>query len=224
MFPVLHTDQPKFPASALEQDVHLPFDNSVINDRSYNHIQIFAQIRQLLLARRSPKISLTSLRDLFNALDASILQHLYQDCLDVSDASRRSHALVLAAQVFVYVTLRQVPPGTPLVCRICSRLQNTIGLALPERAIWTNDKAALLWISYIGLLGIGPADETETFSERLWFLGLFQSSLLEFPQESPLVHDSIYRVMYTFLWDEAYCQAVLADALNDFRVDLGKSF
>ncbi|KAH8199182.1 hypothetical protein TruAng_006651 [Truncatella angustata] len=104
-FPLLHTDQAYLPASILEQAWHPPLDHSILNDSSYYHVRIFVQIRQLLLARQSSVVSLDALRTLLNMADDAILSHLYQDSTDVSDVSRRSRALVLAAHVFTRVDI-----------------------------------------------------------------------------------------------------------------------
>lgn len=153
-------------------------------------------------------ISVEDLRILFNVVDDSILRHLYQDCIDISDASRRSRALVFAAHVFMCVTLRQVPPKSPLLRRICTRLQSTVGLTPTSREIWIEARAALLWIAFVGLLGTGEG--SETCPEGQWFLNLFQSTVQGYQQGFPLGNDGVRRILSTFLWDELYCQPVLA--------------
>lgn len=183
-------------------------DHSVVDGGLYDHGRIFAQLRQLLLARQSPMVSQDALRILFNVTDRSILKHLYQDCIDVSDASRRSFALVLAVHIFMYVALRQVPPQSPLVRRLCTRLQSTVGLTPPAREYWSENRAALLWIAFVGLLGTG--EMTETIPEGQWFLRLFQSTLQGYSHDSPPGNGSLRRILSTFLWDEAYCQPLLA--------------
>jgi hypothetical protein len=152
-------------------------------------------------------ISPEDLRTMLNFVDESILQHLYQDYTDTSDAGIRSHALVLAAHVFMYVTLRQVPLRSPLVRTICTRLQNTLALTTSARETWTDHRAALLWIAFVGLLGTGQ--EAETSPEGQWFLSLFQSTVQRCRPDFPSNVHCIGRTLSTFLWDGHYCQPLL---------------
>lgn len=186
----------------------MPLDRSITNDSSHNHQLVFAQLRQLLLAQKSSMVSLAVVRTLLNVADDAILQHLYQDCIDVSDAGRRSHALVLAAHIFVYITLRQVPSKAPLLRRMCARLQSTLGLVPYTRDTWSGNTAALLWIAFVGLLGTGEGAETSPGEQ--WFLSLFQSILQGYPQDFIPGNGSIQRTLSTFLWDESHCQPLLA--------------
>lgn len=144
-------------------------------------------------------VSLGVVRTLLNVTDHAILQYLYQDYIDVSDAGRRSRALVQAAHVFMYVTLRQVAPKAPLVRRMCARLQSTIGLAPYARDTWSGNRAALLWIAFVGLLGTGEG--AKTCSGEQWFLSLFQSTVQGYPQDFIPGNGSIQRTLSTFLWD-----------------------
>jgi hypothetical protein len=153
-------------------------------------------------------VSLEVLRTLFNVVDDSILRHLYRDCIGLSDASRRSRALVLAAHVFMYVTLRQVPPKSPLVRRVCTRLQSAVGLSPTARETWTDDRAALLWIAFVGLLGTG--ERAETCLEGQWFLNLFRSTVQGYPEDFPPGNGGVRGILSTFLWDELSCQPLLA--------------
>ncbi|KAH6658178.1 hypothetical protein BKA67DRAFT_557350 [Truncatella angustata] len=209
-FPLLHTDQAYLPASIIEQAWYPPLDHSILNDSSYYHVRIFVQIRQLLLARQSSVVSLDALRTLLNMADDAILRHLYQDSTDVSDASRRSRALVLAAHVFTYVTLRQVPPSSPLVRRMCARLQSIVGLTSSAREIWTENMAALLWVAFVGLLGMGTGTGAKTPPGGQWFLALFQCTVQRHPQGCSPGDGSIRRLLSSFLWDELCCQPLLA--------------
>jgi hypothetical protein len=152
-------------------------------------------------------VSLEAMRVQFNVVDESILQHLYKDCVDVSDARRCSCALILAAHIFMCVTLRQMPSKHPLVRRMCIRLQSAVGMTPSAREIWTDNRAALLWIAFIGLLGTG--EMTESCPEGRWFLNLFQSTVQEYLQDFPLSTGSIRRILSAFLWDESYCQPVI---------------
>ncbi|KAL7940226.1 hypothetical protein V8C42DRAFT_259626 [Trichoderma barbatum] len=208
LFPLLHGDQPSLPASVLEHARYPPLHHSIAGDSSCHHAQIFAQLRQLIQARRSSMVSPADLRVLFDVVDDSILQHLYQGCTGASNASRRSHALFLAAHVFMYVTLRQVPFKSPLLRRMCTRLQAIVGLSFSAREIWSKDTATLLWVAFVGLLGTG--ETAETCVEGQWFLKLFQSTVRGHLQPFPPDNGSAYETLSAFLWDEPYCRPVLA--------------
>lgn len=209
MFPLLQIDQVELPASILENARYPPFDDSITNCSSYDHVQIFIQLRQLLLARQSSMVSLGALRGLFNIVEHSILHKLQPDCIDVSDNSNtRSRALVLAAHVFMYVTLHQVVPQSPLLRRMCSKLQNTVGSTPYDTEVWKENRTALLWISFVGLLG--TMRNADICSEGVWFLTIFQSIITqEYPEEASLGNGSIRKTLSTFLWDETYCHPLL---------------
>ena len=153
-------------------------------------------------------VSLEALRTPFNVVDSSILQQLYQPRIDVSDANRRSRSLALAAHVFMYVTLRQVPARSPLLQQICATLQSTVGLAPFAIDIWTESRAALLWIAFVGLLGTRKGKETGPRGQ--WFLSLFRSIEQEHHQSFPLDNGGVRKILSTFLWDETYCEPLLS--------------
>ncbi|RMZ87997.1 hypothetical protein DV736_g4787, partial [Chaetothyriales sp. CBS 134916] len=214
-FPLLHADHPSIPKYIVEYCLNLPFDPSVLGDDSCGHFRIFAQLRQLLLVRESSTLSLETLRTLFNVLEGSILQQLYrcEDATEVKDSSQRSRALVLAAHVFMYVTLRRVPANSPVVRRMCARLQRTVALSLPSSAVWTINKAALLWIAFVGLLGVG--DAARTGPEGQWFLDLFHSTVKVWLDDARPELGTSRKALSAFLWDETHYTAVLRTMAGD---------
>ncbi|KAH8817470.1 hypothetical protein F5884DRAFT_250899 [Xylogone sp. PMI_703] len=214
MFPLLHTAQVYLPTQIVEHALYLPLDHSMIKNISYSHFGIFSQLRQLLLARQSSMVSQETLQILLNAVDESILIHLYQDRVDIFGVTRCSCALILAAHVFMYVTLRQVPHRSPLVRRMCNRLQSLVGLTSPAEMTWTENSAALLWIAFVGLLGTG--ERVESCPEGQWFLNLFESTVQGYPQGLLQNNGSIRKILSTFLWDESYCQPVLEKYLGTY--------
>ncbi|KAI8623509.1 hypothetical protein F5Y19DRAFT_458120 [Xylariaceae sp. FL1651] len=211
-FPLLRADQMCFPVSISEQARQLQLDQSITNDSSYSHDLIFVNLRQLLLARRSSMLSIETLRNQLNAVDALILQHLYSDRIDVSDSRRRSRALVLAAHVFMYITLRDVPPKSPLLRRMCTRLQTIIGSSPSTSKTWTENRSVLLWVAFVGLLGTGHG--TGSCPNGQWFLNLFHTVAKECSGDFHLGRGSIYRLLSNFLWDELHCQPLLADLVE----------
>lgn len=197
----MHTDQPELPPTILEHASHPSLHDSVAdNDCS----RVFAQLRQLLFATQSLTISVDEQRTLLNIVDELILGHLYKNYVHLSHSGRRSRALALAAQVFMYVTLRQVPLGSPLVCRMCSRLQRMMEVDQPG-GLWTDHREALLWVAFIGILGAGQG-----CLEGQWFLDLFKSTVQASQHESCSGSDGILGILSTFLWDDSLCPQLLA--------------
>ena len=214
-FPFLNTNQEYYlPVSILEKARHPPLDGTIRCDDPNEQFQIFVQIRQLLLTSQSSRVSLEKMRILVNIVDDSILQYLYQDCARESSSNKQSRALVSAAHILMYVVLRQVPPGCPLVRSMCRRLQNTIGLAASVRAaLWKEKKPALLWVAFVGMLATRKG--VPACVEGQWFLNLFQSTIRDDAQcFDPVTVDNLGRIMSGFLWDKSYCEPLLADLLE----------
>ncbi|KAI2463960.1 hypothetical protein F4781DRAFT_425926 [Annulohypoxylon bovei var. microspora] len=211
IFPPLHLDHAYLPATVTDHAQHPPLDCSITSGSSYERVEIFTRLRQLLLARQSLTVSPENQLILLNVVDELILQYLYRDCVDdVSDSRRRSCSLVLAAHVFMYVTLRRVPPRSPLIRRICMRLQGTVGIAPTAGQTWTENQAALLWIAFVGLLGTGEGEWAETCPTGQSFLHLFRSVIRAYPRDLHLGVGNLRGILSAFLWDESYCQPLLA--------------
>lgn len=150
------------------------------------------------------------MRTLWNVVEGEILRCLYSNRVD-DGLSKRTEALALAAHVFMYLTLRQVPSRIPLVCRMCTRLQDAIRVAHTEREVWAGHKTALLWIAFVGLLGT----DIENGTGWNWFWHLFQSTLQQISQDFGIALETydIQRMFRGFLWDEIYCQPLLVRLL-----------
>ncbi|RSM10755.1 hypothetical protein CEP52_003388 [Fusarium oligoseptatum] len=198
VFPLMQTDQPQLLPTILEHPFDPPLHDSVTSGSHYCS-WIFTQLRQLLLATQSSTISVDDQRTLLNIVDYSTLRHLYTGFTDTSYTGRRSRALVLAAQVFMYLTLRQVPPRSPLICRMCDRLRRMMEVDQPG-GIWADHGEAMLWVAFIGLLG----------TEGKWFLHHFKSTVQALQKEIFSGNDGIVGIFSSFLWDEALCPQLLA--------------
>ncbi|KAI0883021.1 uncharacterized protein GGS22DRAFT_34545 [Annulohypoxylon maeteangense] len=214
-FPRLHRDEVVLPSSITNHAQHPPFHSSIARGSSPECATIFTQLRQLLLARQSTVPHEAQLI-LLNIVDELILQYLYQDQDRFEDRSipRNSCALVLAAHVFMYVTLRQVPPKSPLIRRICTRLLDVVkfgvevGIDPTAKQIWKEDKTALLWIAFVGILGTG--ERTETCLEGQSFLHLFWLAIQEHSRDFSPGTGNLQDTLSAFLWDESSCQPLLA--------------
>lgn len=184
------------------------FDISINESSSKDVADIFTRLRQALLARKSPEAQYSLLHD----ADCSILRYVSQERDAPFDVSKRTHALLLAAHVFMYATLRHVPSKSTLMRRMVARLQHTIGESLAAGNIWVGRKPALMWIALVGMLGTGVA---ETSSEGQWFFSLFKCAACADSCANYVVcNRDIREIFSAFLWDEAYCQPVLAAALQ----------
>ncbi|KAI1452852.1 hypothetical protein F4805DRAFT_402803 [Annulohypoxylon moriforme] len=208
IFPGLHQDQTRLPASIISDAQHPPLNHSITDGGTYECAAIFTQLRQLSLARQSSMVSFETQRTLLNVTDEIILQYLYQDRPDNASDPGSSHALVLAAHIFMYVTLRQVPPRSPQIRRICVRLLGMVGIGPPAERTWVKNKAALLWIAFVGLLGTGERVETCPLGQS--FVHIFRSAIREYPRDFLHGTSNLYKMLSTFLWDESYCQPLLA--------------
>lgn len=207
MFPLLHGEVVHLPASILEetqrQPLHPVIIRAVVNDYSW----IFMHLRQLLVAYQSSMVSEDDLRTLLNILDDTILDYLYQGDIEMYESNTLSRVLMLAAHVFMYVTLRHVPPGVPLLRRMCARLQQaTIRLIPSTQQVCTEHQAAFLWIAFVGVLGMGRT--AETCPDGRWFLDFFHR--MAGGQSPVFSKDDNRRTLSAFLWDDAYCESVLA--------------
>ncbi|KAK8040345.1 hypothetical protein PG991_000133 [Apiospora marii] len=208
MFPTLHTSQASPPVLTLNSSENQSFDNSITESDSKAVADIFTRLRQALLARKSPEAQYSLLHD----ADCRILRYLSKERDVPSDVIKRTHALLLAAHVFMYATLRHVPSKSTLMRRMVTRLHHTVEESLAAGSIWVGKKPALMWVALVGMLGTGLS---ETGQEGQWFLSLFKyAACADSCANYAVCNRDIRKIFSTFLWDEAYCQPVLAAALE----------
>jgi hypothetical protein len=201
-FPLFHKDQHNFPVSIIEHAKYPPLDPTISGDRSNGQDLIFTKLRQLIVGLESSMIPIEALRSHFDIVDDLILQHLYQNCVGLCHAEKRSLALATAAQVFMYVALRRFP-NSPLVRTMCSRLQDIVGSFTPE--IWIGHQPALMWIAFTGLLGTGGVAAGARGEGGEWFLNLYLSTIQGYLDGPPLSKNRIRNIFSSFLWDESSC-------------------
>lgn len=216
MFPTLHASRTTPPVLILDSAKTQPFDSSITESNSKEVAGIFSRLRQALLARQSSISHPEAQQSLLLDVDCSILQYLSQEPDEFSDLIKRTHATLLAAQVFMYATLRHVPPKSTLMRRMVKRLQLAVGDSLAASDIWVGKKPALMWIAFIGLLGVGLAEVCpEVCPEGQWYLSLFKCAACADSCANCVLSDRDIREIFSaFLWDEAYCQPVLTAALH----------
>jgi len=208
MFPTLHTNQALPPLLELDSAENRPFDSSITERNPKDVAYIFSLLRRALLASKSPEAQYSLLHD----ADCSILRYLSLERDTRSDIVKRTLALVLAAHVFMYATLRHVPPKSTLMRRMVTRLQHTMEESLAAGNMWVSRKPALMWIAFIGILGVGVA---EVSTEGQWFSSFFESAACADSGANCVLGDcDVREILSAFLWDEGYCQPVLAAALK----------
>ncbi|KAK8073955.1 hypothetical protein PG994_004854 [Apiospora phragmitis] len=209
VLPTLHVNQTSSPVLILDDAETQPLDSSITESNSDEVVGIFSRLRQALLARQSLMLSSEDQQSLLNDADFCILQYLPQARDTLPDATKRTRALVLAAHVFMYATLRQVPPKSTLMRRMVTRLQYAVGESLAAQNIWAGQKRALVWIAFVGMLGTGVG---EACPQERWFLNLITCAACAHSRaDYVLCNRDIRQICSAFLWDEAYCQPVLAE-------------
>ncbi|KAK7946426.1 uncharacterized protein PG986_010747 [Apiospora aurea] len=209
MFPTLHASQAAPPLLLFDCADDPPLDNSITESNSHEIISIFNRLRRGILMRQSVTLHSETLYRLLHDVGCCILQYLSQERSPRSHIIKRTHALVLAVQVFMFATLRHVPPKSKLMRRMVARLHQAVGESPVASNIWTGCEPALLWIAFVGLLGTGV---TEASQQGHWFLNLFQcTAAADWGAGYVLCNRDIRQMFSAFLWDNAYCQPVLAE-------------
>lgn len=211
IFPIIHLDSPSLPSSILADAQFPPLDGSITQNGQHSQGQIFTHARQLLLALASPNVSQESLHVYSTFIDDMILRHLHEVYTDTSESSRRSRAIVLAVHVFVYVTVRRVSPRSTLMHEMCRHLQNAVVWVPNVRDVWEGYEAALLWVSFVGILGTGDLSP-----EGACFRDLFQSIIENHAKEFFLASGGLCNTLGAFLWDECLCVPLLASLESSY--------
>lgn len=202
VFPALHSSQTPPPASISDCAENSSFNHSILGSSSRGLVDIFARLRDALLAQKTSSTALSVLQQSrINDAECCILQYRSRGRNGLSNIARRNHVLVLAAQVFAYVTLRHVPPKSTMLRRMSAALQTMVDDTLTNNSVWAAHEQALLWIAFVGLLG--TQERTDTCATGRWFLELFDSAACADNSDTREIFSS-------FLWDEAYCHPVLA--------------
>ncbi|KAF7563690.1 hypothetical protein G7046_g487 [Stylonectria norvegica] len=193
-------------ATSIEQLAQHPLSGYFPSNVNFSfQAKIFPQIRQLLLARDSSTISSESQRVTLNLVDDSILRHLYETDADQRSLAGISRALIHAAHVFMYVALRHVSSGSPVLREMCQRLQLAVKAVATEEPS-AEDSSALMWIAFVGQLGIGL--KAKSCLAAQWYLNLFRSTASECHCLGSR-KDGIREILASFLWDEVYCLPLL---------------
>lgn len=176
-------------------------------------LRSFMTIRQCLAAQASAAVSAHIIRVLGNSADRSILSSLYGEPVDdslVSYGQKRISALMVAAQIFLHIVLRQVPMHSPIIHILCDRLRRTLGDTKSVRLSWVRHHRALLWILFVGIMGKGPTIENE---ETQWYMSLvksiFSEQALDPFQSGSYKRERLRRILSNFLWEESSCTPVL---------------
>ncbi|KAK8023921.1 hypothetical protein PG993_011987 [Apiospora rasikravindrae] len=184
MFPTLHATQAAPPVQLLDCAENPPLDKSITENNPYEVVSVFDRLRHAAL-------------------------YLSHERGPPSHTIKRTYALVLAAQIFMFAIFRHVPPKSTLMRRMVTRLQQAVGESPAASSIWIGHEPALLWIGFVGLLGTGV---TEACQQGRYFLHLFRCAAGADSCASYVLYNrDIRQIFSAFLWDEAYCQPVLAE-------------
>jgi hypothetical protein len=207
MFPLLTTTHSASQNLLTEDRVCPSLHGLNYDDAVWGYDSILQQLKQLLIAQQSSMVSLKTMRSMLDAIDDWMLRYIFRGDIGESDAGRCSRALIMAGHVFLYVTLRQVPPRSPPLRRMCERLRSALEFDIADGFLWTHDSAALLWMSFIGLLGSGGL--TDATAEGKWFMGLFQTVAKNNQQERSSGSSTLGESLCPFPWCKNYCQPLL---------------
>lgn len=193
LFPAFHSlDQDSLPPflikSASEPSLSHLIGIEAVDELESNphHLEIFATIRLAIRSQASATVSPHIIRVLFNTADTCILNCLYGkgealDTVSPSHGQKRVSALLVAAQIFLYIVLRRVPATSPLIRILCERLRKALDGTHSIGETWAGHYPALLWVSFVGVLGMGAAVAN---TRTGWYISLFDSTMKRVPHSS----------------------------------------
>lgn len=176
------------------------------------HLQVFLTIRQAIWSQASATVSPHTIRVLGNTADTLILETLFGKSLNddvLSPSQKRISALLIAAQIFLYIVIRQVPATSSLIRILCGRLHEALGDTSSVRETWTSHYPTLLWISFVGVLGTGSTDEKEGTQ---WYMSLLESTFRQVPdlgKGESREQGRLRHILSNFLWEESSCAPLL---------------
>lgn len=102
-----------------------------------------------------------------------------------------------------------MPSTSSLIRILYGRLRRALEDTESIRETWATHHPALLWVSFVGILGKGAVAENE---ETQWYMSLLQSTLKQMSyslEESACEPWRLRRFLSNFLWEERSCTPVL---------------
>jgi hypothetical protein len=155
---------------------------------------IFMILRQATCGKLMKGIGPNDMRILMNIADCQILNYI-TDSADAPESALPRTAL-LAAQLYLYVALRQYPAKSPLVQILTKRVRAALANIATDMATWSNHGLVLLWCVCVGAAAAEDQSEMKTwFSTRL----IIVASLCQAE-----TRDDLQKHLNWFLWDSSF--------------------
>ena len=118
--------------------------------------------------------------------------------------------ILLAAHVFLYLMMRQVPKNGAVMRALVHRLDNSIQMRQTEPSVWENHLPALLWVLFVGAVAQEPL--VEGIAKHWMKTQLRDTCRLLVPATKESIRDTLKG----FLWCEKSC-APFFDKFWDFE-------
>ncbi len=214
LFPVLHPEDVRLPEFMYEQASEQPLHRFVTNNCGNDILRIFSALRLAICAKRSGSVSPNSIRTILNLEEHRLLEKFYGDSFEGISTSDQSvvTAIALAAHLFLYVILRQVPTNIPLVRTMSSRMQKSIQKMTETQRTTPEYAAALEWVACVGILGTWTG-ASEISVESIYFTTLLENS---WHDSNSAVYDTaeLGQRLSQFLWDAEHCNQTMREAVE----------
>jgi len=210
--------QSVFPLVYYEEQASLPPDLTAAADSpSLAQIEAISpgghNVKQcLVLLRRAILVSGTSasseiVRLHMHKADGAIV-HLLFDEDEASSLSGPLRPLLLAAHLFLYVAMRQVPKRGPVVLAMVDRLEDALRPGHMDSAIWGDHLPMLLWAVFVGALATTTSPGVRMEGGEHWLRAQF-GILCRVLQ--PLDKNGVEEMLKAFVWRDKLCGAMLDD-------------
>lgn len=171
---------------------------------------IFPYLRQAILCRKYRIAAPNGIRVILNVAEFHILDHIEDEAHSPRD--HRFKTLILAAHVFLYAGLRQLPPMGALIRIMLDRLRDALGAGEIMAETWRDHLSDLLWVLSVGAAA-SPKDRYET---GLWF-----SSRLELVLRLLQIRTrtALEAVLQRYVWADEYGHDFLGMWWKNFESD-----
>jgi hypothetical protein len=180
---------------------------------------IFSLLRQASYSQDSFSVSASSIRILMNSADTFILKFLFHDELDdISPGARRLSTLLLAAHVFLYIALREVPTKSAIMKILRGRLEKVLSNIDSDLETWKMHLPALLWVTFIGAAAAKGAAKCEEDGLQQMLASRFETALFRMTERHNVASlGDVEHALRMFLWKDKFC----GPALNEMWMSGG---
>ena len=156
----------------------------------------FIMLRRALLVGSTSTTSLEIVRLHMHISDASIL-HLLFDEEESKLLQGPLRPLLLAAHVFLYLTMRQVPRDGAVAKALLRRLEESIQPMQMDLDAWKDHLPALIWIFFVGAAAASKLPAKEISKHWMWVQLKALCRLV-----LPTAKESLLKVLKGFLWSD----------------------